>query len=318
MALPYHSTESRRILRRVNRSKKHLSVVSKPGPATLRRRIPSCAHRSSEGRLLKPKYSRQRLDAIGQITSGVAHDFNNLLTVVQSNTSLLSRNVSAPADQEGLDLISGALQRGIDLTTRLIAFSRKQRLEPQEIDLNRQITGMDRLLRAALGGTVRLRTTLDPKLWVALVDPSHLESIILNLAINARDAMPSGGILTIETFNATIERETQAPHEPAPGQYAGLSVIDAGTGIPDDVLPHIFEPFFTTKEPGKGSGLGLAQVFGFAKQSAGGVSIETCVGQGTAVSVYLPRRTSSVIKPARRERDQKRQGTRNWRPRLGG
>jgi CheY-like chemotaxis protein len=231
----------------------------------------------------------QRLDAIGQITSGVAHDFNNLLTVVQTNAALLARNVSAYGDREGLELIRGAVQRGIDLTARLLAFSRKQRLEPREVDLNSKIIEMGPLLSATLGGTVRLHTTLDPNLWPALVDPSHLESIVMNLAINARDAMPSGGTLTIETFNAAIEKEQSAPHEPARGQYTGLSVIDTGIGIRDDVLPRVFEPFFTTKEPGKGSGLGLAQVFGFAKQSGGGVSIQTRVGEGTAVKVYLPR-----------------------------
>jgi PAS domain S-box-containing protein len=235
----------------------------------------------------------QRLDAIGQITSGVAHDFNNVLTVVETNARLLSRNASALVDREGLGLITDAVQRGINLTAQLLAFSRKQRLEPQEVDLNSKIIEMHRLLSATLGGTIRLRTTLDPNLWRALVDPSHLESIVMNLVINARDAMLLGGLLVIETFNAVIEKEPSAPHEPARGQYVGLSVIDTGTGISDDVLPRIFEPFFTTKEPGKGSGLGLAQVFGFAKQSGGGVSIDTRAGHGTAVRVYLP-----LVEPA--------------------
>jgi CheY-like chemotaxis protein len=148
---------------------------------------------------------------------------------------------------------------------------------------------MSDLLSATLGGTVQLRTVLAADLWPALVDPTQIESIILNLAINARDAMRSGGVLTLETFNAVIDSGPFGPEEPIPGQYAGLAVNDAGVGIPDDVLPRVFEPFFTTKEPGKGSGLGLAQVFGFAKQSGGGVGIETRVGKGTSVKVFLPR-----------------------------
>ena len=144
------------------------------------------------------------------------------------------------------------------------------------------------LLSATLGGTVQLRTALAADLWPALVDPTQIELIILNLAINARDAMGSGGILTLETFNTVIDNGPLGPAEPAPGQYVGLAVHDTGVGIPDDVLPRVFEPFFTTKEPGKGSGLGLAQVFGFAKQSGGGVRIETRLGEGTSVKVFLP------------------------------
>jgi len=148
---------------------------------------------------------------------------------------------------------------------------------------------MSDLLRATLGETVQLRTVLSADLWPALVDPTQIELIILNLAINARDAMGSGGILTLETFNAVVDDGPLGPQEPVPGQYVRLAVNDTGVGIPHDVLPRVFEPFFTTKEPGKGSGLGLAQVFGFAKQSGGGVRIETRVGEGTSVTVFLPR-----------------------------
>jgi PAS domain S-box-containing protein len=231
----------------------------------------------------------QRLDAIGQITSGLAHDFNNLLSVVLTNASLLSRNLRGSGDQEGVDLIRTAAERGANLTAQLLAFSRKQRLEPQEVDLNGKIVGMSDLLGATLGGTVQLRTTLAADLWPALVDPTQIELVILNLAINARDAMRSGGILTLETFNAVVDNGPFRPEGPVPGQYVGLAVKDTGVGIPDDVLPRVFEPFFTTKEPGKGSGLGLAQVFGFAKQSGGGVGIETRPGEGTSVKVFLPR-----------------------------
>jgi PAS domain S-box-containing protein len=231
----------------------------------------------------------QRLDAIGQITSGVAHDFNNLLSVVLTNARLLARTVERPDDREGIELIRTAADRGTKLIAQLLAFSRKQQLEPYEVDLNSKIAGMSDLLGVTLGGTVQLKAIFAPDLWPALVDPNQIEMIVLNLAINARDAMQPGGTLTLETFNTVIESESFRPEEPSPGDYVGLVVKDTGTGIPDDVLPHVFEPFFTTKELGKGSGLGLAQVFGFAKQSGGGVRIETRLGQGTAVKVFLPR-----------------------------
>jgi PAS domain S-box-containing protein len=231
----------------------------------------------------------QRLDAIGQITSGVAHDFNNLLSVVLTNARLLSRNLRNISDQEGAELIRTAAERGVNLTKQLLAFSRKQRLEPQEVDLNAKIVGMNDLLRATLRGTIQLRTVPATNLWPALVDPTQLEFVILNLAINARDAMPSGGVLTLETFNAVMDTVALSPAGPRQGSYVGVSVHDTGVGIPDDVLPRVFEPFFTTKEPGRGSGLGLAQVFGFAKQSGGGVEIKSRVGEGTLVKVFLPR-----------------------------
>ena len=230
----------------------------------------------------------QRLDAIGQITSGVAHDFNNLLSVVLTNTRMLSRNLRDPGDQEGIELIRGAAERGVNLTSQLLAFSRQQRLEPKEVDLNSTIVKMGSLLNASLSGTIQLRTNLAADLWPALVDSTQIQSVILNLAINARDAMQSGGTLTFETFNAIIDKEPSGPEEPAPGKYVGLAVRDTGMGISDDVLPHVFEPFFTTKGPGKGSGLGLAQVIGFAKQSGGGVALKTRVGEGTSVTVFLP------------------------------
>jgi PAS domain S-box-containing protein len=242
----------------------------------------------------------QRLDAIGQITSGVAHDFNNLLSVVLTNAHLLSRNVHDATDREGVELIRAAAERGVNLTGQLLAFARKQRLEPQEVDLNNKIVGMTDLLIATLGGTVQLRTALAADLWYALVDPTQIELIILNLVINARDAMPSGGILSLETFHTVIENGSFKPEEPGAGRYVGLAVNDTGIGIPDDVLPRVFEPFFTTKEPGKGSGLGLAQVFGFAKQSGGGVRIETRVGEGTSVKVFLPR---TEVVPRDREKE---------------
>ena len=240
----------------------------------------------------------QRLDAIGQITSGVAHDFNNLLSVILMNTRLLSRNLRDADDQEGLELIRGAAQHGAKLTAQLLAFSRKQRLVSQVVDLNSKIEGMRDILGVTVGGTVNLSTRLAPDLQSALVDPTQLELMILNLAINARDAMQSGGTLSIESFNVVVESPPLGAENPSPGDYVGLVVTDTGVGIPDEVLPRVFEPFFTTKEPGKGSGLGLAQVFGFAKQSGGGVRIATRLDEGTSVTVYLPRAGPMVDEPA--------------------
>jgi PAS domain S-box-containing protein len=239
----------------------------------------------------------QRLEAIGQITSGVAHDFNNLLSVMLTNTRLLARKLPDPDDQEGLALIQIAVERAAKLTDQLLAFSRKQWLDAQAVDVNDQIAGMNDLLGATLAGRADLKTVLAADLWLALVDPAQLELIILNLAINGKDAMGTGGTLTIETFNAVIDEEPSRPEAPPPGDYVALTVSDTGVGISEEVLARVFEPFFTTKEPGKGSGLGLAQVFGFAKQSNGGVRIETRVGEGTSVTVYLPRLRPRTTSP---------------------
>lgn len=231
----------------------------------------------------------QRLDAIGQITSGIAHDFNNLLTVILTNARILLRSTTPDIDREGVELIRAAAQRAANLTAQLLAYSRKQRLDPCAVELNKAVEQMRDLLVASLGGTIKLNTVLAPDVWPAMVDPTQLESIILNLAINARDAMSRDGTLTIETFNAIIDSTSAGAGRPSPGEYLGLAVTDTGVGIPEELLPRVFEPFFTTKGPGRGSGLGLAQVFGFAKQSGGGVEIQSRIGQGTSVRVFLPR-----------------------------
>jgi PAS domain S-box-containing protein len=231
----------------------------------------------------------QQLDAIGQITPGVAHDFNNLLSVVLTNARLLSRKSMESDDREGIELILAAAERGTKLTAQLLAFAGKQRLEPRIVDLNQKVAEMRDLLAATLGDTVQLRAHLHPQLWPALADPTQLEMIILNLAINGRDAMPSGGSVTIETFNTAIGDQPVRPEDPESGEYVGLGIRDTGEGIPEHVLARVFEPFFTTKRRGEGSGLGLAQVLGFAKQSGGGIRIETRVGEGTCVKVFLPR-----------------------------
>jgi PAS domain S-box-containing protein len=230
----------------------------------------------------------QRLEAVGQLTSGVAHDFNNLLTVVTGAVELIDHDPDHPATSRRLGMIRTAAARGATLTGQLLAFARKQRLEPKPIDLNEAVLNMNELLRGTLGGAIRLEIVLKPDLWSALADQAQLEMVVLNLAINARDAMPMGGALTIETTNATLG-PPRSTHEPEAGEYVAIAVTDAGTGMPPDVLEHAFEPFFTTKGPGKGSGLGLAQVYGFAKQSGGGVRIVSQPGEGTSIKVYLPR-----------------------------
>ena len=243
----------------------------------------------------------QRLEAIGQLTSGVAHDFNNLLTVVLGNVDVIARTMrKAGLDDrtlQRLDHVRTAAQRGATLTAQLLAFSRRQHLETKTVDLNDTVSGMSALMQSTLGRSVAIETTLAAGLWPALVDPTQIELIILNLAINARDAMPDGGTLTVATAN--VSRGTpERPEEPSAGDYVVVSVSDTGTGMNEEVLARAFEPFFTTKEVGKGSGLGLAQVFGFAKQSGGGVRIDTAEKRGTTVSVFLPR-GSAIERPAR-------------------
>ena len=231
----------------------------------------------------------QRLEAVGQLTSGVAHDFNNLLTVISGNIEFLGRAVSDDRSKRRLEMMRGAADRGARLTAQLLAFSRRQRLEPTPVELNHTVASMRDLLQSSIGGAVRIEMTLQPDLWSALVDATQIELVILNLAINARDAMAVGGCLTIETANVSLAQPPARPEEPSPGAYVMVAVSDTGTGIAPDVLTRVFEPFFTTKPVDKGSGLGLAQVYGFVKQSGGGVSIDTRVGEGTSVRVYLPR-----------------------------
>jgi PAS domain S-box-containing protein len=236
----------------------------------------------------------QRLEAVGQLTSGVAHDFNNLLTIVLGNLDLIEMTVDDPKVRRRLDLMRQAALRGATLTSQLLAFSRRQRLEPKVVDLNGTVQGMSELLRSTMGGSVAVAAHLQPGLWSALVDPTQIELVILNLAINARDAMPVGGSLAIETANASLTDEPRVPGEPTPGDYVVISVTDTGTGMSEEVRAHAFEPFFTTKGVGKGSGLGLAQVLGFAQQSGGGVRIESRPDAGTTVRVYLPRAQAGV------------------------
>lgn len=234
----------------------------------------------------------QRLEAVGQLTSGVAHDFNNLLTVIMGNLGFLEREmVGAGMNGKSVQRLSwmrNAAQRGAKLTDQLLSFSRRQRLLPKTLDLNETLAAMRDLIESTIGGSVQIETEFGEDLWPAVVDPTQLELAVLNLAINARDAMEVGGLLRISTQNVRLE-SSSVPEEPPAGDYVAICVSDTGTGMSDDVRRKVFEPFFTTKEIGKGSGLGLSQVLGFAKQSNGGVRIDSIPGKGTNVYIYLPR-----------------------------
>ena len=231
----------------------------------------------------------QRIEAVGQLTGGVAHDFNNLLTVLLGNIDLMQSSDSLdPQMGERLTAMRSAAARGATLTSHLLAFARRQPLLPRAVDLNAVVTGMQDLLQSALGRRVQMELRLADDLWPAMVDPTQIELVILNLAINARDAMRGGGVVTIETANREPGQPAKAGDLPA-GDYVEITVHDVGTGMTPDVLAKAFEPFFTTKGPGAGSGLGLSQVFGTARQSGGDVQIDTTPGKGTSVSVLLPR-----------------------------
>jgi signal transduction histidine kinase/CheY-like chemotaxis protein len=234
----------------------------------------------------------QKMQAIGHLTAGVAHDFNNLLTVISGNLEMAQRDLETAnllhAQRKIEDAQAGARRAAI-LTQRLLAFSRRQTLEPRPVDVNKIVSGMSELIRHSLGA-IELETVLAGELWPALLDPNQLENTLLNLAINARDAMPKGGKVTIETANTYLDAAYAAANdEVSPGQYVLVAVSDSGTGMSPEDAAQAFEPFFTTKEIGKGSGLGLSQVFGFIKQSNGHVKIYSEIGSGTTVKLYLPR-----------------------------
>ena len=235
----------------------------------------------------------QKMEAVGQLTGGIAHDFNNMLAVVIGSLDLLGRRLGDDARaRRYADAAADGARRAALLTQRLLAFSRQQPLQPEAIDPNKLVTGMSSLLRGSLGSDIRLETVLAAGGWRTHADPNQLESVILNLAVNARDAMPDGGRLTIETQNADLDLRYAEAHLGVPaGQYVLIAVTDTGTGMPKEVVAKAFDPFFTTKDVGKGTGLGLSQVYGFVKQSGGHVKIYSEPGQGTTVKVYLPRLT---------------------------
>jgi PAS domain S-box-containing protein len=248
----------------------------------------------------------RRLEAVGQLTGGVAHDFNNLLTVILGNADLLAEQL---ADQPLLlplaEMTRTAAERGAELTQRLLAFARRQALQPQAVDTHQLLAGMDALLRRTLPANIELELVRAAGLWPAMVDPVQLESAVLNLALNARDAMPDGGKITLETANAWIDQAYADRHaDVSPGQYVLLSVSDTGSGMGAEQLARAFEPFFTTKGVGKGSGLGLSMVYGFVKQSHGHVKLYSEPGHGTTARLYLPRADSAPEAPAATRRDE--------------
>ncbi|MVT52401.1 response regulator [Bradyrhizobium yuanmingense] len=226
----------------------------------------------------------QKIEAIGQLTGGVAHDFNNLLMVISGGLDMLERQTDPARRRRLMDGMIQAAQRGASLTKQLLAFSRRQKLRPEPVDVAAQIGGMRELLDRSLRGDVHVEFDFPDTLWPVEVDPGELELVILNLAVNARDAMPNGGTIVVRGENLPGFNHGQIA-----GDYVRLSVIDTGVGMSPEILARVFEPFFTTKDVGKGSGLGLAQVHGFATQSRGTVRIQSEVGRGTSIELYLPR-----------------------------
>jgi PAS domain S-box-containing protein len=238
----------------------------------------------------------QKMEAVGQLTGGVAHDFNNLLTVISGNIEALQRRLPEQTDEALRRLANAALHgatRAAMLTQQLLAFSRRQALEPKVISVNALISHTSEMLRRTLGESILIETVLAGGLWPIFADRNQLESALLNLAINARDAMPDGGRLTIEAANIHLDEQYAAEADIPPGQYVGIFVSDTGTGMPPEVAAQAFEPFFTTKQVGQGTGLGLSQVYGFIKQSGGHVKIYSEVGLGTTLKLYLPRHSAS-------------------------
>jgi signal transduction histidine kinase len=239
----------------------------------------------------------QKMEVVGQLTGGVAHDFNNLLTVISGNLELLEQRGLDPKLLRIVGSAKRAAARGEQLTQQLLAFSRKQFLRPQSTDVNKLIGGMSELLRSSLGSANTLVPDLAPDLWHCQTDPNQLEIVLLNLAINARDAMANGGTLTIATTNATMPASPNQAGEDNASQadYVRIAVTDTGTGIPSDILDRVFEPFFTTKEAGRGSGLGLSQVYGFVNQSNGLIRIDSALDRGTTVMLHFPRAVAAAL-----------------------
>ena len=258
-------------------------------------------HSLSERKRIEAQLAQaQKMEAVGQLSGGIAHDFNNLLTVIIGNADTLSERLKSRPDLARLaDQIVSAGQRGADLTQRLLAYSRRQMLQPAEVDCNALIETLREMLRRTMREDIEIRTELDPVLNAAYADPAQLEAAILNLALNAQDAMPEGGCLTITTMNVPLDERYRDIHpEVPPGHYVMIAVTDDGLGMPKEVRDRAFEPFFTTKEVGKGSGLGLSMVYGFAKQSNGHVSLYSEPDLGTTIRIYLP--ASSAV-PIREE-----------------
>jgi signal transduction histidine kinase len=233
----------------------------------------------------------QKMQAIGQLTGGVAHDFNNLLTVILGNAEHIAEQLATHTElRKFAEGIVTAAERGAELTRSLLAFSRKQPLMPKDIDIGQKILGMEQLLRRTLGEQIECKFLLDQDLWLARVDPGQLGSALLNLVLNARDAMPEGGELTVEIRNASLDQAyAQLNGDARPGDYVMVAVTDTGSGMVPEVAARAFEPFFTTKDVGKGTGLGLSMVYGFAQQSGGSIKIHSEPGLGTVIRLFFPR-----------------------------
>lgn len=272
---------------------RHVSISGRPVFAPDGRFV---GYRGTGTDLTEPRETTERLrqsqkmEAIGQLTGGVAHDFNNVLTVITGTIEILQEGV---ADQPPLvaitELIDAAAVRGAEITSQLLTFARRQPLQPGDVDINALVTDTCKLLKPMLGEHVEIVPVLAGDAWPALADPSQLSAAIVNLAVNARDAMPGGGKLTLETANVVIDQAASPDSETLAGEFVTVSVTDTGGGIPADIIDRVFEPFFTTKEMGRGTGLGLAMVYGFVKQTGGTVRIESEAGRGTVVRLYLPR-----------------------------
>ncbi|HKQ81942.1 MAG TPA: PAS domain-containing protein [Steroidobacteraceae bacterium] len=254
--------------------------------------------RALEGQLRQA----QKMEAVGQLTGGIAHDFNNLLTVIIGNLDRLERQLPEDSLRRAAGMALDGARRAATLTHRLLAFSRKQPLEPKAIDVNALIGEMSEILQRTLGETIAVEAILEPRIWTTSADPNQVENALLNLALNARDAMPNGGRLSIYTSNVWLDAVSDPDaRRMTPGEYVRIAVRDTGAGMAPDVLAHAFEPFFTTKDVGQGSGLGLPMIYGFIKQSGGHISIDSAIGAGTTVNLYLPRLLQAALEPTRSE-----------------
>ncbi|WP_267356100.1 MULTISPECIES: PAS domain-containing sensor histidine kinase [unclassified Methylobacterium] len=239
----------------------------------------------------------QKMEAVGQLTGGLAHDFNNLLAGISGSLELIQTRLAQGRMMDVdryINAAQGAARRAAALTHRLLAFSRRQTLDPKPTDVNRLVAGLEELIRRTVGPAIAVEVIGAPALWPALVDPPQLENALLNLCINARDAMPEGGRITIETANAWLDADAARHHDMPPGPYLSLCVSDTGTGMAPEIIERVFEPFFTTKPLGQGTGLGLSMIYGFAQQSGGQVRIQSEVGRGTKVCLHLPRHGGAV------------------------
>ncbi len=247
-------------------------------------------------------FQAQKMESIGQLTGGIAHDFNNLLSVLASGLEVLTLRSNGGADAKTLDSMRRAIDRGATLTQQLLAFARQQPLQPETHSVNRLISGFESVLRRAVNASIDFEVKLEPQIRATVIDSARFESGLLNLVVNARDAMPEGGRLCIETENVELsDREVSGL---APGSYVKVTVTDTGTGMSPETAARAFEPFYTTKEVGKGTGLGLSQVYGFIKQSGGEVTIRTEPGEGTAISIYLPAAPGQDL-PAQQEKTER-------------